>query len=83
MEVEAEAVVIKPTPEERIRAAKTPGEVAFVLFGLAGEGLGLPDIISAAVDAKIDDSELPKGTDRTSVKTGVVKVFAQVLALVK
>lgn len=63
------------TPEERIRAAQTPEEVTFALIGLVGNGLDFEELLSAVVDAKIDDSRLPDGTNREQVKAGLTQLF--------
>ncbi len=61
--------------EDRIRAAQSPQEVGFVLIALAGEGIGFPQLIEAIVDAKIEDSHLPEGTNRAEVKKGLETLF--------
>ena len=69
------------SPEDRIRAAKSPHEIGFALVALAGEGVGLPQMIEAIVDAKIEDSQLPEGTSRAEVKKGLGTLFAGLGAL--
>lgn len=63
------------TPEQLIRAAQTPEEVAFVLIGLVGKGLCFEQLVGAVVDAKIEDSHLPDGTNRDQVKLGFKQLF--------
>ncbi len=63
------------SPEDRIRAAQSPQEVGLVLIALAGEGLGLSQMVEAIVDAKVEESHLPKGTNRAEVKKGLMTIF--------
>lgn len=63
------------SPEDRIRAAQTPEEIGFALIALAGEGVGFTQMIGAVVDAKLEDSHLPKGTNREEVKKGLATLF--------
>lgn len=63
------------SPEDRIRAAKSPEEVGFALIALAGEGVGFTQMLGAIVDAKVEDSHLPQGTSRAEVKKGLQTLF--------
>lgn len=69
------------SPEDRIRAAKSPEEIGFALIALAGQGVGFTQIIGAIVDAKVEDSHLPQGTSRADVKKGLQTLFGGLGAL--
>lgn len=73
----SEKAVTSLNPEERLRKATTTAEVACVLISFLGEGKKAPEIISLFVDAKIEDSQIPEGTDRESLKRGMVEVLNQ------
>jgi hypothetical protein len=73
----SEKAAISFNPEERLRKATTAAEVACVLISFLGEGRKAPEIVSLFVDAKIEDSQIPEGTDRESLKRGVVEILNQ------
>jgi hypothetical protein len=73
----SEKAITSLNPEERLRKATTAAEVACVLISFLGEGRKAPEIVSLFVDAKIEDSQIPEGTDRESLKKGIVEVLNQ------
>lgn len=73
----SEKTAISPSPEERLRKTTTTAEVACVLISFLGEGKKASEIVSLLVDAKIEDSQIPEGTDRESLKRGVVEILNQ------
>lgn len=67
------------SPEERLRKATTATEVACVLVSFLGEGKKISEIVSLVVDAKVEDSQLPEGTNRESLKKGMAEVLEVLL----
>lgn len=60
------------TPEEQFRKAQTPLDHFLVVLALLGEGKATKEIVSAAVDAKIESSRFPEGVNREMVKKGIL-----------
>ncbi len=76
-----EAISQEPTkqisPEDAVRLANNPFEILAVTIGLVGQGKKTSEIVSLFVDAKIEDSQLPEGVDRESLKKGIVEILGQ------
>lgn len=70
-EASAKPVISHMTDSEKLLKASTPTAYALVLCGLVGEGKTFEEVIGAAVDASIPDSELPEGVSRDAVKNGL------------
>lgn len=78
---EMEETPVEQTSEDKIRRAKTPGDFCFLVAGMIGEGKNTSEIVSSLFDAKVEDSDLPEGTDRAMVKKGVLSLLEELRRL--